>query len=72
MSSKQKPAYHVFAVRERGQGKSAVWTRVGAVWPHREGKEGFSEELEALPIRFDGRLVLMPPKDDGGEAEAGN
>ena len=74
MSNKQKPAFHAFSVRERENGKKAVWTRVGAVWAHKEregGKEGFNLELEAIPVNFDGRLVLMPPKDDEG-AEAGS
>lgn len=68
MSTKQKPAYHAFAVRERQNGKKAVWTRIGAVWAHKvrdDGKEGFSLELEAIPVNFDGRIILMPPKEDG-------
>jgi len=66
MSTKQKPAFHAFVVRERQNGKKAVWTRIGAVWAHKEredGNEGFSLELEAIPVNFDGRLVLMPPKE---------
>lgn len=70
MSTKKKPAYHAFSVREREKGKPAVWTRIGAVWPHGEGKEGMSLDLEAIPINFDGRIVLMPPKDGAaGDAE---
>ena len=67
MSSKQKPAFHAFVVRERANGKKAIWTRIGAVWAHQEredGKEGFSLELEAIPVNFDGRIVLMPPREE--------
>ncbi|EJW10839.1 hypothetical protein A33M_4000 [Rhodovulum sp. PH10] len=63
------PAYFAFAVRERDKGKKAVWTRIGTVWSLKE-RDGFSLEIEALPVNFDGRLVLMPPKaaQDGGPA----
>jgi hypothetical protein len=64
MSAPMKPSLVVFAVRERNNGKKAVWSRIGAAWPHKEGS-GFNIELETLPINFDGRLVLMPPKEEG-------
>jgi hypothetical protein len=41
--------------------KPAIWTRIGAAWPHDNGK-GFTIELEAFPV--DGRLVLTEPKQD--------
>lgn len=56
-----KPTLYAFAVKNRGRGRSAIWTRIGAAWPHSEG-EGLSIELEAFPV--DGRLVLIPPKND--------
>jgi hypothetical protein len=59
--STQKPTLIAYAVKERGKGKKAIWTRIGAAWPHDKGK-GFSIELEALPL--DGRLVLMEPQQD--------
>lgn len=63
MSTSLKPGLVVFAVRERDKGRKALWTRIGAAWAHKEG-EGFNIELEALPLNFDGRLVLMPPKEE--------
>jgi hypothetical protein len=36
----QKPAYEVFTVEDGAEGK-AVWTKIGAAWPHKDGK-GFS------------------------------
>jgi hypothetical protein len=59
--STQKPTLIAYAVKERGKGKKAIWTRIGAAWSHDKGK-GFSIELEALPL--DGRLVLMEPQQD--------
>ena len=60
-----KPTLYAYAVKDRGRNQKAIWTRVGAAWPHEKGK-GFTIELEALPV--DGRLVLTEPKsDDKGE-----
>ena len=62
-TSKNTPAYIVFGVQERDRGQKAIWTRLGVVFKHKEG-EGLSLTVQALPINFDGRLVLMPPKDN--------
>ncbi len=56
-----KPALIAYAVKDRGRSRQAIWTRVGAAWPHEKGK-GFTIELEAFPI--DGRLVLTEPKQE--------
>jgi hypothetical protein len=44
-------AYHVI---ER-EGKKAIWTRVGGVWGHSDGK-GFNIELNGL-VPLDGRIT---------------
>jgi hypothetical protein len=59
--STNKPTFLAYAVKNRGRGQTAIWTRIGAVWPHTNGT-GFNVELEALPV--DGRLVLIEPKED--------
>jgi hypothetical protein len=66
--STNKPSLLAYTVKNRGKGQKAIWTRIGAAWPHNSGT-GFSIELEALPV--DGRLVLIPPKADEEEAPAG-
>jgi hypothetical protein len=38
--------------------EKAIWTRIGAVWPHEQGL-GYSIRLDALPV--DGRIVLVEP-----------
>ena len=58
----KKPALFAYTVRER-EGQKAVWTRIGAAWPHSSGA-GYSVQLEALPLNFDGRIVLTEPKAD--------
>jgi len=59
--TKNMPSLLAYTVKNRGKGQKAIWTRIGAAWPHNSGT-GFSIELEALPV--DGRLVLIPPKAD--------
>ena len=52
-----KPAYTAYAVRDYtkdGQ-KDSEWLKVGAAWPHKDGK-GFDLNLDALPTS--GRIVL--------------
>lgn len=73
--STNKPTLLAYTVKNRGRNQKAIWTRIGAAWPH-NGGTGFSIELEAFPV--DGRLVLIEPKadeaqpaDGDGEAEEG-
>ena len=67
-TTKNQPAFIVFGVQERERGQKPIWTRLGVVFKHKEG-EGMNLTVQALPLNFDGRLVLMPPKDD---ADAGD
>lgn len=56
------PSHKVFVVEERDEGESTdendkpFWTRVGAAWPHKDGK-GFNIQL-ASGIAVSGRVVL--------------
>ena len=52
-------AYHV---ADTGRGRK-FWTRLGGVWEHKNG-EGLTVFLNVLPVDFDGRIVLLPPRDD--------
>ena len=61
------PTLYAYSVKERGKGKKAIWTRIGAAWSHAKG-QGFNIELEALPV--EGKIVLMPPKAADGPTEA--
>ena len=61
------PKYYAYSVRERGQGKKSIWTRIGAVWAHEKGG-GLNIELEAIPFNFDGKIILMPPKPQASTA----
>ena len=64
-----KPTLIAYSIRERGKGQKPIWTRIGAAWPHDSGS-GLSIQLEALPLNFDGRIVLTEPKGEDAEAKA--
>ena len=64
----KKPTLIAHTVRER-EGQKPVWTRIGAAWPHDKGN-GLTLQLEALPLNFDGRIVLTEPKVEEAEAKA--
>jgi hypothetical protein len=57
----KKPTLIAYTVRERGDGQKAIWTRIGAAWPHGNGA-GFTLQLDSLPL--DGRIVLTEPNDE--------
>jgi len=46
------------------------WQKIGAAWRFRSGDEGYSIQLTALPINWDGRFILAIPTDDGDPGEA--
>ncbi len=58
-------AYHVTEPRPRKK----RWNRIGAFCAHEDGQGG-SLILDALPIAFDGRIVLRIPLT--GDAEGGD
>jgi len=57
------PSHAVYHVRDigTGQSKKSFWTRVGAAWPHADGK-GFNVQIECVPL--DGRLTLRIASED--------
>jgi hypothetical protein len=54
-----KPTLIAYAVKDPlGAEQKAIWTRIGAAWPHEKGP-GYSIRLDALPV--DGRILLVEP-----------
>lgn len=53
------PTFIAYTVHETGNDEN-YWTRIGAAWPHGNGKKGFTLQLHAVPL--DGKVVLMEPK----------
>ncbi|MEO8722615.1 MAG: hypothetical protein ABI395_03705, partial [Sphingobium sp.] len=60
------PDFHAWHVTNKGE--KGFWTKVGAAWPHRDGK-GFSLILSVIPI--DGQIVLRQPSLSVGDSRAG-
>jgi hypothetical protein len=61
----KKPTLIAYTVKERVGGQKAIWTRIGAAWPHGNGV-GFTLQLDSLPL--DGRTVLTEPNDENRAA----
>jgi hypothetical protein len=57
--SNNQPALIAYSVKERGEGKKAIWTKIGAAFPHDNGN-GMTIQLDALPLGD--RIVLTEPK----------
>ena len=53
-TASKSPSHVVYHVRDRDGGKG-FFTKIGAAWPHKDGK-GFNVQLECVPL--DGRLSL--------------
>lgn len=60
-----KPTHHIYHVRDGEESEKGYWTRIGAAWPHKDGK-GFSLSLELVPLS--GRLTLREAQDNGKPA----
>ena len=44
-----EPVLIAYAVKDRPAGKKAIWTRIGAAWPHDKGA-GLTVILDFLPV----------------------
>jgi hypothetical protein len=58
------PQYLAWHVTEKGE--KSYWNKVGAAWPHKDGK-GYTLQLETCPIN--GRIVLRLPLEDAPEEQ---
>jgi hypothetical protein len=57
--SANPPSHAAYQVRDR-EGDKGIFTRIGAAWPHKDGK-GFTVQLDAVPL--DGRVSLRVIED---------
>ena len=53
-TASKAPSHIVYQIRDREGGKG-FFTRIGAAWPHKDGK-GFNIQIESVPL--DGRITL--------------
>ena len=65
--STTQPTLIAYSVKERGEGKQAIWTKIGAAFPHGKGK-GLTIQLDALPLGDS--IVLREPKDDKADVKS--
>ena len=63
--SGNQPSHIVYSVEEREGEQQDIWTKVGAMWPHKDGK-GFNLQMQFLPVNGNGRLTirLNEPKSE--------
>ncbi len=59
-----KPTHRAYSVK--GEGKSAHWTEIGAMWCHQDGK-GYNIKLNALPVDGQVTIRLIEPKTAEGQ-----
>ena len=64
---KTDPAFVAYSVSDRGRGRK-FWHRLGGVYPHKNG-DGLTVFMDVIPIDFDGRIVLLPPKPEEADGE---
>jgi hypothetical protein len=55
------PDFIVYGVTQTEKGKRDILTRIGAAWRHQKG-DGINLNIRALPLNFEGKIVLFPPK----------
>jgi hypothetical protein len=68
-SQSNTPAFNVYAVSDKGNGKT-IWTKIGAAFAHEDGKGFNVSEFNVTPMPG-ARIVFRAVKDDKAEeAEA--
>ncbi len=60
------PTHVVYAVTKKAGAKKGYWTKIGGLWPHRDGK-GFSVQLSCVP-QSNAEIVIRMPRSEGGAA----
>ena len=65
-----KPTHIAYVVTDAKEGtdKKAIWRKVGAVWPHKNGN-GFDFVVDPQ-ISVTGRIVITERKEDEAEPSA--
>jgi hypothetical protein len=65
-TGKKPPAFIAYHVPDR---ENPFWTRIGAMWPHEDGK-GYSLDLELMPTQG-GRITLRAFEPKSSEQDEG-
>jgi hypothetical protein len=62
-----RPSHHLYVVQ--GEGENAIWTEIGALWPHNDG-QGFNLDLRALPVTGEKTRTVIRARKEKTKAEA--
>jgi len=65
--AEETPKYLDVCVGHEGKDQKKYFTKIGAMFPHKNGKGGFNIVLDALPIGRE--MVAFPPKAEQAEGE---
>jgi hypothetical protein len=62
----RKPTHRLYRVQ--GDGRSAIWTPIGAAWPNKDNL-GFSISCDAVPLtgRIIMRMITAREEEGGGQ-----
>lgn len=58
--SNTKPYSYLIGYDVRKTKNGKIWTRIATAWPHHKNKDGFTVELNAVPLT--NTIVFLPPK----------
>jgi hypothetical protein len=61
-----RPSHHLYVVQ--GEGDSAIWTEIGALWAHNDG-QGFNLDLRALPLTGEKVRTVIRARKEKTKAE---
>lgn len=66
----QEVRHPAFVVRAPDPNNRGRWITLGYAWTRKNGEEGYSIKLNAVPVgNWDGALILLPPfGNDVGDA----
>ena len=59
----RNPVYLAFAKVGGG------WQKIGAAWNFKSGENGYSVQITAIPLNWDGRFILATPTESGEPQE---
>jgi hypothetical protein len=59
----RNPVYLAFAKIGGG------WQKIGAAWNFKSGENGYSLQITAIPLNWDGRFILAKPTESGEPQE---
>ena len=63
-TTSNQPSHLVYHVEAPEGNEQSNWTKIGAMWPHKDGK-GWTMALQYLPLKSDGKLTIRANEPKG-------